>query len=260
MTRTVRKHRTLGERSLPRLVLATLVAGVLLCGPCAADAAGSPEQQCQESRCAAAGKYAACQQKVLGKLYGGGYDGKYQFEVWKCTRKYTAVWPMLQVKASGTGATCDNPRFEDNGDGTVTDRLTALQWEKKQNLDSVANGDDPHDADNSYSWSATGTTADGAAFTEFLAALNNGTCFAGQCDWRLPTLGELYSILLAPSPLGGIDPIFGQVPGGSSRYWSSTSDQLQPTFASFLFFRDGSTSTASKTVANLRGRAVRGGL
>ncbi len=68
---------------------------------------------------------------------------------------YTAAWAKLQ--ATAPGSTCDNARFHDNGDGTVTDRLTGLQWEQKKNDGSV-HGEKTfrpvHDMDNLYSWSA----------------------------------------------------------------------------------------------------------
>ena len=92
------------------------------------------------------------------------------------------------------------PRFVDNGDGTVTDHETGLIWEKKDNFGGGLNLADPHDADNGYAWSASGTVADGAAYTDFLAKLNDGAstdggastaitgCFVGHCDWRLPTI------------------------------------------------------------------------
>src|SRR5262249_49342721 len=64
---------------------------------------------------------------------------------------------------------------------------------------------DPHDVNDVYTWSATGggTTPNGTVFTSFLGTLNNGTsfdyttingCFAGHCDWRLPTIVELSGI------------------------------------------------------------------
>ena len=45
------------------------------------------------------------------------------------------------------------PPFVDNGDGTVTDQQTGLQWEKKTTaVGSGANAADLHDVDNRYTW------------------------------------------------------------------------------------------------------------
>jgi hypothetical protein len=76
-------------------------------------------------------------------------------------------------------------RFVDNGDGTITDTQTGLMWEKKSYDGSI------HDVTNYYTWSSTvgGTAMDGTVFTVFLAGLNTPPCFAGYCDWRLPTSG-----------------------------------------------------------------------
>ena len=133
--------------------------------------------------------------------------------------------PLLQVVE----------RFLDNGDGTVTDTQTGLQWEKKTTaVGSGSNYADPHDVDNTYTWTASGTPypPDGTAFTDFLVKLNTPPCFAGHCDWRLPSeygrnspftgAKELESILLAPAPCGTspcIDPIFGPT---ADVYWSAT--------------------------------------
>src|SRR5713101_3450419 len=74
------------------------------------------------------------------------------------------------------------PRFVDNGDGTVTDHQTGLQWEKKVALDDTPNLADPHDADNNYTWNTTigGTDPNGTAFTDFLGKLNNCTSSDGS--------------------------------------------------------------------------------
>jgi hypothetical protein len=121
--------------------------------------------------------------------------------------------------------------FEDNGDGTVTDHELGLQWEKKtSSVGSGANLADPHDVDNTYSWTEIYTAPDGTAFTDFLNKLNGGfgPCFAGHCDWRLPTEAELQTILAVPHlsaytqcPVHPcIDEIFG--PTVENLYWSST--------------------------------------
>src|SRR5262249_27668194 len=144
----------------------------------------------------------------------------------------------------------------DNGDGTVTDHQTGLMWEKKHG--SVGNFvvcaetacPDPHEVNNVYQWcrdvapmdgtcDTTGSPADGGAFMDFLAKLNTQPCFAGHCDWRLPSEAgqnspftgakELESILLAPSPCGTspcIDPIFGPTAAGD--YLSATTGSTGP--------------------------------
>lgn len=113
---------------------------------------------------------------------------------------------------------CLAVRFTDNGDGTVSDALTGLMWEKKGHLDgapvvcaSAGACPDPHDADNLYTWSFDNPTGPpGTAFTVFLAQLNAGGGFAGHTDWRLPTLAELqalvdYADATAPTILAPFD-------------------------------------------------------
>lgn len=183
-----------------------------------------------------------------------------------CTRNGQAGTVDVSYSAGGAVLRCVTAtRFIDNGDGTITDTQTGLQWEKKTDDGSV------HDKDNIYRWSNTGTAPDGTAFTDFLATLNSnclGTSgdgstvtagFAGHCDWRLPTIAELRSILLAPSPCGTspcINPIFG--PTAASLYWSSTTHASLPSFAWDVFFSDGLVVINGKFSINPV-RAVRGG-
>jgi hypothetical protein len=161
-------------------------------------------------------------------------------------------------------------RFVDNGDSTVSDTLTGLMWEKKENLDTTVDLSNPHDADNKYSWtvSASPYPPDGTAFTDFLARLNScassdGTAtsggFAGHCDWRLPTSIELQSILLAPYTCG-ISPCISSVFGATQPgyYWSTTIGTSFPDLAWTVYFDNGFLSTGNRP-DSFYVRAVRGG-
>ncbi len=93
---------------------------------------------------------------------------------------------------------CYAQRFVDNGDGTISDLQTNLTWEKKSDDGGIHDKDDT-----SYTWGVPSgqTPPDGTAFTVFLAALNgadDGVCLAGHCDWRLPKVDELQTILQVP--------------------------------------------------------------
>jgi hypothetical protein len=167
-----------------------------------------------------------------------------------------------------------SPRYVDNGDGTITDRATCLVWEKKTGTvgtrvtcTTSSGCPDPHDVNNLYRWSDTGTDPDGSAFTLFLEQLNAGAGFAGRTDWRLPTSagvgsaptgqpGELESIVdTGYSPT--INPIFG--PTASSSYWSSSTYSDYPSGAWFVYFAGRYVDTNTKTISDFV-RAVRGGV
>lgn len=114
-----------------------------------------------------------------------------------------------------TGVTWPNPRFTDNGDGTVTDNLTGLIW--LQNADCFGQKD----------WATALTDAN---------TLNTGECGLSddseEGDWRLPNIKELQSLVhfgvanpALPDTAGtgqwtDGDPFSGVQP---SNYWSSTS-------------------------------------
>ena len=107
--------------------------------------------------------------------------------------------------------------YTDNGDGTITDNSTGLMWEKLTDDGSI------HDKDNPYNWDN--------AFLVKIAALNTAPCFAGFCDWRLPKLNELQTLLdygrFNAAGDRSIDPVFNNNVDSftGSVYWSSTTYQ-----------------------------------
>ncbi len=186
--------------------------------------------------------------------------------------KVTVDELIVAVKNSLNECEIDGPRFADNRDGTVTDNKTGLVWEKKDNLDGNADPSDPHDADNRYAWSRSGTAPDGTAFTDFLFALNGGTspdgvatsgCFSGHCDWRLPTVEEVTGILdqALGSCGGGVGPCLDPTSGPmqADGYWSATSFARDTTSAWLRDFSGGDAAEGSKA-RSFFARAVHGGV
>jgi hypothetical protein len=176
----------------------------------------------------------------------------------------------------GCALTPGGTGFTDNGDGTVTDNTTGLMWEKKTGtvgagvICTPTTCADPHDVNNRYSWSASGTAADGTAYTQFLEGVNGKLCATSTCpklgghsDWRLPLLSELQTIVdLTKGQCGGgagacIDEtVFG--PTVPNFYWSASTDASHPNDAWGVLFNGGYSVTNNKT-AFAWVRAVRGG-
>jgi hypothetical protein len=78
-----------------------------------------------------------------------------------------------EIKA---GVAWPNPRFTDNGDGTMTDYLTGLMWMKDANL--------------------PGGTKTWLQALDYVAGMNIGSPFGpGYTDWRLPNVNELRSLI-----------------------------------------------------------------
>jgi Protein of unknown function (DUF1566)/Collagen triple helix repeat (20 copies) len=169
--------------------------------------------------------------------------------------------PNIFLELKSAALMCQ-PRYVDNGDATVTDNQTGLMWEKK----TLAGTGDVHDEKNTYTWSTGDNNPDGTLYTTFLATLNldassagSSTCFANHCDWRIPNIAELQTILLAPYPCGTspcIDTTFG--PTQPFGYWSSSSLAGTPGSAWFVDFGGGGVATLNKDLVDYA-RAVRGG-
>ena len=174
----------------------------------------------------------------------------------------------------GDGVTGPALRYRTQRDGTVRDLNTQLIWEVKDTGSGI------HSVNQFFTWSDSGTDADGTAFTVFLDTLNNkcdgdettactinadckeignGKCgYAGHQDWRMPNVKELQSIVDYSKPFPG-PAIASSFPGSTAAdfYWSSTSSAANPFRAWFVTFGNGGVSAVEKVFA-LRVRAVRG--
>lgn len=144
--------------------------------------------------------------------------------------------------------------FTDNGNGTITDNLTGLMWEKQSDDGSI------HDKDNTYTW-----------VNMFAAKVDtlNSMVFAGHNDWRVPNIVELESL----KNFGRVGPAVYSAFNTScaptctvttcsctqsNAYWSSSSYQSQPTLGWYVNFFYGNTTNDQKAISRLL-RAVRAG-
>ncbi|HRI01863.1 MAG TPA: DUF1566 domain-containing protein [Saprospiraceae bacterium] len=139
------------------------------------------------------------------------------------TRAVRDVHPVTMVAS----------HFTDNRDGSITDHLTGLLWQKIPNPDSL-------------SWE------EALLYAESLS-------LAGYSDWRLPNIKELQSIndesIINPSLNKSY---FGVT--ASNKYWSSTTLPNQTSKAWYLNTQYGITTYDTKTIKHylicVRGNSV----
>jgi Protein of unknown function (DUF1566)/Secretion system C-terminal sorting domain len=113
--------------------------------------------------------------------------------------------------------------FTDNGNGTITDNLTQLIWQKAPNA-------------NLFTW-------------ENAIAYAEGLSLAGATDWRLPNIKELQSLNDESKTNPSTNTTyFGTI--GIKNYWSSTSLPNQTTESWYWNTQFGITTYALKTASN----------
>ena len=158
---------------------------------------------------------------------GTGQDGEYQEDV---------AWP--------------NPRFTDNGDGTVTDNLTGLIWLKDANCFGTRIWEDALSDANGLASGSCGLT-DGSS--------------AG--NWRLPNRRELSSLVHdeywspALPNTAGTGQWSEEDPFSDVRnvYWTSTTYHPDTSRARYLYMSFGTSGSYPKATYDIPVWPVRGG-
>jgi hypothetical protein len=146
----------------------------------------------------------------------------------------TATYGPRDDGALQKGVAWPTPRFIDNNNGTVTDKLTGLIWMKNANAFEVR------------TW--TQALGDANALASGSAGLTDGSK-AG--DWRLPNVRELQSLI----DYGRTNPALPEnhpfTGAQMYTYWSSTTRANDPeTIAWNVNFTDGYVVGALKTGYN----------
>jgi hypothetical protein len=134
----------------------------------------------------------------------------------------TASYGTRDDGALQKGVAWPNPRFTDNGNGTVTDNLTSLIWLKDAKCIS-ATWDD--------------------ALT-FATSLASGTCGLSDGsktgDWRIPNRIELKSLIVLSNyqALPSVHPFSNVLAYMYNRYWTSTYKASSPPYYSYAWSVD----------------------
>ena len=147
----------------------------------------------------------------------------------------------------------------------VRDNITGLIWEARTDKNNIKNYNNPHDADNTYTWyddntetngGHDGTPGDGTDTQDLLDSLN-AVGFGGFYDWRLPTVKELINL----AGYGTYNPAVNHIyfPNNMAYdYWTSTTSSEYADYAWIVYFGVGDGSIRDKSGAWYV-RVVRGG-
>ena len=126
--------------------------------------------------------------------------------------------------------TINPPSYTDNDDGTITDNLTGLMWQKEDNT--------------TRAWDDAKTYCNDLTLTAYT-------------DWRLPSKKELMSIVDYGTSSPSIDTTY--FPGTNAfNYWSSTTYVYNSSSAFYVCFNHGGVYSSPSMWDNYYVRCVRG--
>jgi hypothetical protein len=150
------------------------------------------------------------------------------------TTSYADYDDAWYVTNQNIGVPKSGAHYTNNGDGTITDNATGLEWV----ADPTAAG-----VGGTYSWADAITACEGLTY-------------AGHSDWRLPNVKELQSIVDFSRVGPAIDTTY--FTSQSNVYWSSTTSAAFTGYAWVVYFDHGYVSFVDKSNAYYV-RPVRGG-
>lgn len=155
-----------------RILAAFLVFAVLVIGACDTGSNGSIEEQTND---------ADTGDTITDDTVTGGYAvvGTNQTLYYDNSRPISAPSAGQSFCGQDANYPGNTPSYTDNNNGTITDNVTGLMWTKSYDIngDGIIDANDkmtPDDAEKEAASCATG----------------------GYSDWRLPTIKELYSLIM----------------------------------------------------------------
>lgn len=178
-----------------------------------------------------------CSCTRLGSYWAGGESPNPEGTLTTVAFHLGVVWGHTEdndayVRAVRGARPMLDDRFVDNGDGTITDRVTRLMWEKKCRCPESL-----HDVSRRMYWSFDGTKE---TIWDWVDAANRegGSGFAGYDDWRMPNVQELYSLFDGRQRDPSIDPAFARdaCADVSSQFCSLTARGMHWTSTTFADF------------------------
>jgi hypothetical protein len=184
----------------------------------------SPEARCESRKEKALGNRAVCRARQRSEAAKGrptNFD--------RCEMQFRKAIAAADKGAARKGTRC---RWKVSPVGTARDLDTGLEWTLPVDGFSVRS------RNRTFQWSREeGSGTDGSLFTVFLTTLNrrvgflgaDPTCFAGHCDWRIPSLDEFSSIFYTcGSELNCEEP--QPVLDQSVYYWTSSRQNSEASF------------------------------
>jgi len=117
---------------------------------------------------------------ILPDISGYPIVGTNQTTFFNNSNEISATSPNQSFYGQNANYPGNVPQYHNNGDGTVTDLVTGLMWQ--QSFD--------HNGDGFINYE------DKLKYEEILNMMEDGVSFAGYNDWRLPSIKEMYSLII----------------------------------------------------------------